>query len=184
MSPRGESSRALQGRRRSRPLIVHPQFANRLKKAEKRPIKLYEKLVREFYASMVSNYFFAWGTLPSLPQTPGGVEVHPFFVVHNPNLAKSLWMDTHRYWSNSNNHYLFYAQLHLESAFWHVFCDHSILLKIYRTMLTLLVASMVGIDRAVIGGKTLVPKVLLSHVTYNKLANQRCELGLPGRRVR
>ncbi|KAL5770067.1 hypothetical protein ACOSP7_014221 [Xanthoceras sorbifolium] len=147
-----------------------------------------EKLIREFYASMITftpeniNKYFE---LPSLPQTPSGVEVHPFFAIHNPDLAKSLWMDRHRYWSNSNNHYLFHAQLHLESAFWHVFCDHSILLKIYRTTLTLLVASvMAGIDRAVIEGKTLVPKVLLSRVTYNKLANQRCELGLPGSRVR
>ncbi|KAL5798943.1 hypothetical protein ACOSQ2_003763 [Xanthoceras sorbifolium] len=244
MSHISESSKAPQGKRRSRPLIVHPQFAERLKKAEKRPIQLKccididaldgtgilevvrarqlerfvqhpndasDKLVRKFYASMVLDDFFAWGTilvqgrqitltpqivneyyeLPNLPQAPGEMEVHQFFTIHNPNLAESLRMDWDRYWSNSNNYDLFHTYLHLQSAFKHVFCDHSVLPKTHRTTLTLPVAAvylscnkMAGIDRAATGRKTLVPKVSLDRAIYNKLANAWHAPGLSRRRVR
>ncbi|KAL5794977.1 hypothetical protein ACOSP7_003571 [Xanthoceras sorbifolium] len=241
MSHISESSKAPQGRRRSRSLLVHPQFAEHLKKAEKRPIQLKrcididaldgtgilevvrarqlerfvqhpndasDKLVRKFYASMVPDDFFAWGTtlvqrrqitltpqivneyyeLPNLPQAPGEMEVHQFFTIHNcssQNMSgPNLRMDWDRYWSNSNNYDLFHADLHLQSAFRHVFCDHSVLPKTHRTTLTLPVAAIAGIDRAAIRRKTLVPKVSLSRAMYNKLANAWHAPGLSRRRVR
>ncbi|KAL5758256.1 hypothetical protein ACOSP7_020867 [Xanthoceras sorbifolium] len=189
------------------PVIVHPQFAKRLKKGEKRPLQLEwginidaldgtgipevvrarqwlhfvqhpndanDKLVRKFYTSMVPDDFFAWGTvvvqgrqitltpeivneyygLPNLSQAPSGMERHQFFTIHNQDLAGSLRIDGHRYWSNSNNHDLFHADLDLL------------------------------IDRFVIRGKSLVPKGPLGSATYNKLANVRPALGLSSHIVR
>ncbi|KAL5762920.1 hypothetical protein ACOSP7_019184 [Xanthoceras sorbifolium] len=206
MSHVGDGSRAPRGKRRSRPRIVHPQYAEHLKKAEKRAIKsecsididalddtgipkvvrgrqwehfvqhpndASDKLVREFYTSMVSDDFFVWGTmlkvdeyygLLNFPQAPGGMEVHQFFIVHSLDLAGSLRMTDRRCWSNSNNYDLFY----------HVFCDHSNLPKMHRTTLTLPVTSvLLSLQQAAIGGKTLVPNVPLGHAMYNKLANVR-----------
>ncbi|KAL5848990.1 hypothetical protein ACOSQ4_007003 [Xanthoceras sorbifolium] len=215
MSYVGESSRTLQGRRRSRPLIMYPQFAKRLNKGEKRPLQLErgididaldgtripevvrprqwlrfvqypndtnDKLVREFYASMVPDNFYAWEIvnecygLPNLPQAPGGMKIHPFSL-------------------NSNNHDLFHAHLDLLSAFWHIFCDHSILPNLHRMTLTFPVVAVLfslqqslqliaGIDKFAIRGKTLAPKGLLSRATYNRLTNVRRAPRLSSRRVK
>ncbi|KAL5764193.1 hypothetical protein ACOSQ2_016787 [Xanthoceras sorbifolium] len=203
MSHIGESSRTPQGRRRSGPLIVHPQFAERMKKGEKWPLQLKrginidvlnetgiqevhpnddnDKLVREFYASMVPDDLFAWGT----------VVRHQFFTVHNPDMAGSLQMDEHRYWSNSNNRDLFHADLDFLSAFWHVFCDHSILPKAHWTTLTFPIATVLfslqqdnGPFLVRNGANTLVPKEPLGRTTYNKLVNASGAPGLLGHRVR
>ncbi|KAL5812460.1 hypothetical protein ACOSQ3_027410 [Xanthoceras sorbifolium] len=147
--------------------VQHPSNAN-------------ERLVREFYASIVLDDFFVSGTvvvqgwqitltpevvndyfgLLNLPQASGGMKEHEYFTAWSRDL------------------------LHLETAFWHVFCDYSILPKTHWTTLTLPVASvlfsiqMAGIKRAVVRGRTLIPKQFLGRTTYKKLANQRSAPGL------
>ncbi|KAL5767767.1 hypothetical protein ACOSQ2_014550 [Xanthoceras sorbifolium] len=233
MSQRGESSRAAQRKKRSRPLRVNPKFRERMKKFEKRAILLErdidveamegtmipevigarqwnhfvqhpnyasERLVREFYTSMIPDDYFAWGMvvvqgqqitltpkivnefygLPDVPQAPGGLEEHMFFTAWSQDLTGSLRMDGSGCWVFHECD-LYHSQLRLETAFWHVLCDSSILPKTHRTTITL---PMAGINKNVVGGTILKPKKLFSRPTYNKLAHQRNKQGFQPRRGR
>ncbi|KAL5823245.1 hypothetical protein ACOSQ4_021145 [Xanthoceras sorbifolium] len=85
---------------------------------------------------LVNEYF----QLPNFPEPVDGWVEHEFFQLHNWDLAGSLRADEgSRRWVYQDQE-LLHSELKVEMAWWYIFCCHSILPKLYRTTLTLLVA--------------------------------------------